>query len=449
MAEQVLLIDDDASLRRVIEFTLQQAGYQVETAASGEEGLRLFERRRPHLVITDVQMPGMSGYEVLDRVLALEPTTLVMIITAFSTVEQAVDAMKNGAHDYLTKPFSGEQLRLAVARAFEYRRLKQENVQLKQVLSQHAALPPLVGESPAIQQLLNQVDRVAPTDATVLLAGESGTGKELVAQRLHRLSPRHSAPFVAINCAAIPKDLLESELFGHKKGAFTGAVQDRQGKFILADGGTLFLDEVGELPLELQPKLLRALQEQEVEPVGGAVRHVDVRLVAASNRDLQQAVQQGMFREDLYYRLAVIPLHLPPLRERQGDVPLLLEHFIRRHPHGRQVSLSKELIQALSAYSWPGNVRELQNVVEQMLILRLSDHLDLANLPGHIHRPAVSGDTILNLPATGYSLEALEREAVVQALRHCRGNKSQAAAFLRIPRHTLLYRLQKYEIETS
>lgn len=448
MSEQILLIDDDASLRRVIEFTLEQAGYPLLTASSGEEGLRLFRQHRPTLVITDVQMPGISGYQVLEQVLAEEPSTLVMIITAFSTVEQAVAAMKSGAHDYLTKPFSGDQLRIAVARAFEFHQLQRENSQLKDVLAQHNTAKTMIGESPEMHQLLEQVNKIAPTAATVLINGESGTGKELIAQRLHQLSSRCNQPFIAVNCAAIPKDLLESELFGHVKGAFTGAVKDHRGKFVLADGGTIFLDEIGELPLDLQPKLLRALQEQHIEPVGGRPQIVDVRVVAATNRDLLQAVQEGLFREDLYYRLAVIPLTLAPLRQRRDDIPLLLSHFVAQHPGGRGVTLSAALVEALKGYHWPGNVREVQNAVEQMLILRQGDQLDLDNLPSHIRQPSVPTDKVLILPDEGYSLEALEREAVLQALQHCHGNKTRAAAFLRIPRHTLLYRLEKYSIET-
>lgn len=447
MSEQILLIDDDASLRRVIEFTLEQAGYTVLTATSGEEGMRLFRQHRPPLVITDVQMPGISGYQVLEQVLSEDSTTLVMIITAFSTVEQAVGAMKSGAHDYLTKPFSNDQLRIAVARAFEFRQLQRENSQLKDVLAQQNTPKTMIGESPVMHQLFEQVDKIAPTAATVLLNGESGTGKELIAQRLHQLSPRCNQPFIAVNCAAIPKDLLESELFGHVKGAFTGAVKDHRGKFVLADGGTLFLDEIGELPIDLQPKILRALQEQHIEPVGGRPQTVDVRVVTATNRDLLQAVQDGLFREDLYYRLAVIPLKLPPLRQRRDDIPLLLNHFVSQHPSGQGVTLTAELVEVLQGYDWPGNVREVQNAVEQMLILRQKDQLDLTNIPAHIALPQRSTFPVLNLPAEGYSLEALEREAVLQALKYCHGNKTHAASFLKIPRHTLLYRLEKYSIE--
>jgi len=449
MAQQILLVDDDASLRRVTEFNLQEAGYHVLTAGDGTEGLALFKRYRPPLVITDVQMPGMSGYDVLEAVLSLDPQTLVIIVTAFSTVAQAVDAMKVGAYDYLAKPFSRDQLSLTVAKAFEYRNLRQENSQLKEALSENADTEQIIGQSAGMRQLLQRVEKVAASQASVLISGESGTGKEVIAKALHRGSERSKGPFIPVNCAAIPKDLIESELFGHIRGSFTGAVKDRKGKFSLADGGTLFLDEIGELPIDLQPKLLRALQEQRFEPVGGGSEQVDVRVIAATNRNLEEAMQSGEFREDLYYRLAVVPIEIPPLRERREDIPLLLDFFLRARQAGTTVRFSAQVIDYLQKYNWPGNVRELENVVEQMLILRNSDIIELADLPERIGRPATASNKVLNLPEEGYSLEALEREAVEEALRRCHGNKSKSAAFLQIPRHTLLYRIEKYSIPTS
>lgn len=449
MAKQILLIDDDVSLRRVTEFNLQEAGYQVLTAADGADGIALFKRHRPALVITDVQMPGLSGYEVLEEVLQLEAQALVIIVTAFSSVEKAVAAMKSGAYDYLTKPFSRDQLSLTVAKAFEFANLRRENIRLKDALGTQSNNQQIIGQSKSMQNLLQRVEKVAASQASVLLTGESGTGKEVIAKALHRGSDRADNPFVAVNCAAIPKDLIESELFGHLKGSFTGAVKDRSGKFSLADGGTLFLDEIGELPLDLQPKLLRALQEQEIEPVGGVPEKVDVRIVAATNRDLEDAMQNGEFREDLYYRLAVVPMELPPLRERKDDIPLLLEFFLHKQQAGVGIRFSAEVLEHFQKYSWPGNVRELENVVEQMLILRQGEVLELADLPQRIGRSPVRANSILNLPDDGYSLESLEREAVEIALKRCDGNKTKAAAFLRIPRHTLLYRLEKYSIQTS
>ncbi len=445
MKKKILVIDDDVSLRRVVEFTLEQAGYEVLSARTGSEGLELFQRHRPPLVITDVQMPGISGYEVLEKIKAADSDTLVMLITAFSSVENAVEAIKMGAYDYVTKPFSRDQLVLAVAKAFEYRGLRRENLQLKTALEDQGGFE-IIGNSKVMGRLLQRVEKVAASQVSVLLSGESGTGKEVVARALHRGSERSGGPFIAVNCAAIPKDLIESELFGHIKGSFTGAIKDRQGKFSLANGGTLFLDEIGELPLELQPKLLRALQEHEFEPVGGLTESVDVRVIAATNRDLEVEMEAGRFREDLYYRLAVVPLVLPPLREREGDIPLLLDFFLRKHEASSTVVVDDEVVAQFKSYAWPGNVREMENVVEQMLILRLDDCLRLDDLPERISRRGAPANGVLNLPPEGYSLEDLEREAVTQALKRCNWNKTKAAEFLRIPRHTLLYRLEKYAI---
>ncbi len=444
----VLLIDDDASLRRVTEFTLHEAGYRVLTARDGEEGLRIFDLENPGVVITDIQMPGISGYEVLRQVKDASPETLVVVITAYGTVEKAVEAMKLGAFDYLTKPFSRDELSLVVKKAVSYSGLREENQRLRLELEQRVDFAHLVGISDEMQEVFDVVRRVAGAEATVLITGESGTGKELIARAVHGGSERRAGPFVPVNCAAIPADLLESELFGHVKGAFTGAVRDRPGKFEQANGGTLFLDEVGELPVELQPKLLRALQEREVEPVGGSTCKVDVRVVAATNRDVEAAMKDGTFREDLYYRLAVIPVHLPALRERHSDIPLLVKHFVKKHGGGEPVAVSDQAMEALIAYGWPGNVRELENAVERMILLRRGDAIGYDDLPPKIRRPerALCGG-VLNLPDEGYSLEELEKEAVLEALRRNGWNQTRAAAFLRTPRHTLIYRMEKYGIQ--
>lgn len=445
MTEQILLIDDDASLRRVTEFNLDKEGYRVLTAADGAEGIALFKKYRPALVITDVKMPEIDGYEVLNQVLELEPETLVVMITAFSSIELAVTAMKNGAYDYVTKPFSRDHLNIVVAKALQYRKLKRENSNLKEAMGDSGPQQ-VIGTSRAMQQVMQRVAKVAPTNASVLINGESGTGKEVIAKALHRGSERTNGPFIAVNCAAIPQNLIESELFGHIKGSFTGAIKDRKGKFTLADGGTLFLDEIGELPIDLQPKLLRALQEQAFEPVGGTTQQVDVRVVAATNRDLEEAMENGEFREDLYYRLAVVPMELPPLRERKEDIPLLLDYFLKKQKAGVGVRFSEEVINFLTSYNWPGNVRELENVVEQMLILRHGDLLQISDLPQRIRRPTMHGNRVINFPEEGYSLDALVKEAVEEALRRCSGNKSKAAGFLKVPKHILQYRLEKYDI---
>ncbi len=452
MKPKILIIDDDTSLRRVLEYNLQEAGYQVSAAASGEEGLRLFDQDTPSLVITDMKMPGMDGMQVLQNIKERSPETLVIMITAFGTVDIAVEAMKAGAYDYITKPFNRDELRLTVAKALQLTGLTAENRRLKSQLADRSDFRTIVGSSREMEKVFDIVRKVADSEASVLITGESGTGKELVARSIHNQSPRKDAPFVAINCAAIPRELLESELFGHVKGAFTGAVKDKTGKFLLAEGGTRFLDEVGELPLELQPKLLRALQERVVVPVGGTKEQkLDVRVVAATNLDIDTALANNTFREDLYYRLSVIPIHLPPLRERRDDIPLLLRYFCTKHNAGT-VTFDKQSLALLNGYAWPGNVRELENLVERLLIMRNSDIITCIDLPDKIRSGgAVQGATpgqspVINLPDEGYSLEQLEKEIVVQALERNQWNQTAAARFLRIPRHTLIYRMEKYDI---
>lgn len=454
MGPKILVIDDDNSLRRVLEYNLQEAGYDVISVASGEEGLRLFEDILPALVITDMKMPGMTGMQVLEAIKERSPETLVIIITAFGAVDIAVDAMKAGAYDYITKPFNREELRLTVAKALQFTGLTVENKRLRTELAHQTDLRTIIGSSPAMEKVFQVVRKVADTEASVLITGESGTGKELVARSIHANSSRRNGPFIAINCAAIPRDLLESELFGHIKGAFTGAIKDKTGKFQLAEGGTLFLDEVGELPVELQPKLLRALQEKVVEPVGGTKpQNLDARILSATNLDIEKAIAEGAFREDLYYRLSVIPLHLPSLRERKQDIPLLLKYFCIKHGQ-EKVTFDKKSLDLLISYSWPGNVRELENSVERMLIMRNSDTISPDDLPDKIRNgssfqtAAGIGEAtgVFFLPDDGYSLEQLEREVVVQALERNNWNQTAAARFLRIPRHTLIYRMEKYEI---
>ena len=447
-ARKVLLIDDDASLRRVTEYSLQSAGFQVLSAADGKQGLTMFHKDHPAVVITDIQMPGMTGYEVLRQIKAERPETLVIVVTAYSSVEKAVDAMKQGAYDYLSKPFSRDELIIVVEKAFNLLGLQDENRRLRDELEHQIDFGHMVGISDVMQNVFEVVRRVAPTEASVLITGESGTGKELIARAIHQGGSRSKEPFVAINCAAIPATLLESELFGHVRGAFTGAVRDRAGKFEQADGGTLFLDEVGEMPLELQPKLLRVLQEMEVEPLGGKVRHVNVRVIAATNQDVETALQEGRFREDLYYRLAVIPIELPPLRERTEDVPLLVKHFLKRFSAGEPVDISAAALESMSAYPWPGHVRELQNAVERMVVLNRGEKLDVQHLPAKLtSTPSSSRNKVVELPAEGYSLESIEKEVVVQALERNDWNQTRAAAFLQVPRHTLIYRMEKYDIK--
>ena len=449
-SRKVLLIDDDASLRRVTEYSLHSAGFQVLSAVDGKQGLASFQADHPQVVITDIQMPGVSGYEVLQQIKAARPETVVIVITAYSSVEKAVEAMKQGAYDYLAKPFSRDELVMVVEKAFNLLGLQEENQRLRDQLEHHVDFSHMVGSSDAMQKVFDLVRRVAPTEAGVLITGESGTGKELIAKAIHQGGGRSKEPFVAINCAAIPANLLESELFGHVRGAFTDAVRDRVGKFEQADGGTLFLDEVGEMPLELQPKLLRVLQEMEVEPIGGKVRSVDVRIIAATNQDVELAIEEGRFREDLYYRLAIIPIELPPLRERPDDIPLLIEYFLKRFSAGVPISVSPAVFECLKAYTWPGNVRELQNAIERLVVLSHGDVVELEHLPAKFRAaPTAKRSRVVELPPEGYSLETLEREVVVQALERNDWNQTRAADFLQIPRHTLIYRMEKYDIKKS
>lgn len=439
----ILIIDDDDSLRRVMELSLLGAGYSVATAANGREGLELFESLAPDLVVTDVQMPKLSGYEVLEQVKQKRPETLVVVITAFGSIEKAVKAMKQGAYDYITKPFSRDVLRLVIGKALDYRQKQQSAKPAGDGSGKESAV---IGRNDKVAKLLEMAGRAAATDATVLITGESGTGKEVFAREIHNRSHRDRGPFVAVNCAAIPSELLESELFGHVKGAFTGAVRDREGHFQRAAGGTIFLDEIGEMPLALQPKLLRVLQERQVEPVGGTTRDVDVRVVAASNRDLEQAMRDRKFREDLFYRLAVVTLKLPALRDRIEDIPLFVEYFLKKFGSS-ELTLADEALAYLQAYPWPGNIRELANAIERMSVLRISEHLTVEDLPAKILQDSTrSMRTTIDLPEEGYSLVELEKQAVIDALQKNNWNQSRAAAFLQIPRHTLLYRMEKYGI---
>jgi len=447
-ARKVLLIDDDASLRRVTEYSLHSAGYQVLSAVDGKQGLASFQADSPQVVITDIQMPGLSGYDVLQRIKKERPETIVIVVTAYSSVEKAVAAMKQGAYDYLAKPFSRDELLMVVEKAFNLLGLQEENRQLRDRLEHHVDFSHMVGNSDGMQNVFSMVRKVAPTEASVLITGESGTGKELIARAIHQGGPRSQGPFVAINCAAIPANLLESELFGHVRGSFTGAVRDHDGKFVQADGGTLFLDEVGEMPMELQPKLLRVLQEMVVEPVGGKSRSVNVRIVAATNQDVEQAIADGTFREDLYYRLSVIPIELPPLRQRREDIPLLIKHFLERFSSGEPMEISDDAMACLSAYPWPGNVRELQNAIERLVVLCHGERIEHHHLPAKVcTETALSRSRVVVLPPEGYPLELIEKEAVVQALQCNDWNQTRAATFLQIPRHTLIYRMEKYDIK--
>jgi len=451
-AKTILLIDDDESLRRVIEYHLRDEGYRVLTAADGRTGLEQFQAEPVDLVLTDIRMPEMDGMELLTRLKAMQPELPVVVLTAHGTIDSAVEAMKLGAFDYLTKPFSRDQLKGAVRKALEVGDLKRENRRLREVVAERFSFAHMIAASRAMRTVTEMAARVAQSDATVLLVGESGTGKELLAKGIHFHSARARQPFVTVNCAAIPEPLLESELFGHRRGAFTGAVADKPGKFELATGGTIFLDEVGDLPLVLQVKLLRVLQEREIDKVGDPRPiKVDVRVIAATNRDLERMIADGTFREDLYYRLAVVSIRMPALRERADDIPLLVDHFLDKHCGrlGRpRPAVEKAVYSTLNLYSWPGNVRELENVIERALVLDRDGVIGLDDLPERVRaREERLGNVRIELPDEGISLEAVEREIIAAALEKHDWNQTRAAQYLGITRSTLLYRMQKFGIE--
>jgi len=442
MMHRILLVDDDDNLRAILGHHLQQAGYAVEAVGDGREALRHLTRSRVDLLVTDVRMPEMGGLALLREVRAADPDLPVVVMTAFGTIQDAVEAVRSGAFDYLTKPVDRETLLRVAMKALHVGALQRENRNLRDSLQARAPLDSLLGTSPALQEVKSMLRRAAPADVTVLLTGESGTGKELAARSLHALSARAGGPFVAINCAALPPDLLESELFGHVKGAFTGAVSDREGKFRQAGKGTLFLDEVGDMELRLQAKLLRALQERVVDPVGAARSvPIDVRVVAATNRDLKGLVREGRFREDLYFRLAVLQIGMPPLRECRADIPLLMVESYRR-AGGGELTLEPEALRRIENHSWPGNVRELQNLCQRLAVLHPREPVSEAMLRAELE---ISPSPLA--PEEPRGLWDVERETIREALRKARGNKSGAARALRIPRHVLLYRLKKFGID--
>jgi DNA-binding NtrC family response regulator len=450
---RILVVDDDSSLRRVMKIQLEEAGYNVSLAADGDEAYAMLPELQPALVITDLRMPS-GGLDLLRRVAKSDMETTVIVITAFGTVETAVEAMKIGAYDYVTKPLDFDALVLVVHRAMERQSLREEVRTLRSVLDQRYGFENIIGRAKNFLRVLDQASRVAPHNTTVLIQGETGTGKELLARAIHNNSQRRAQAFVAINCGAIPKDLVESELFGYVRGAFTGALTNKTGRIESADGGTLFLDEIGELPLDAQVKLLRVLQEGELPKLGAtAPTHVDVRVIAATHRNLAAMVEDGTFREDLYYRLTVVPLRIPPLRERREDLPELIDALFKRarERHGlMQARLSAPLLQRLIVYGWPGNVRQLENVIERLLVLSPEDLITEDSLPEELQGSSVTdgqshGSPLwFPLPEEGISLEAVERELIGQALARFEGNQTHAARYLDISRRTLIYRMEKY-----
>ncbi len=441
--KKILLIDDDESLSKVLSFQLRQMEMDVTTAPDGKTGLKLFNDTTYDIIITDLQLPDISGMELLEEIRRLDKNVIVIIITAFGTVDNAIEAVKKGADDYLTKPFGKETLRFVIEKALRLRELQQENVQLKSELYQKYDFGNIIGKSAAMQDVLKLVGQVAESDATVLIRGESGTGKELIARALHYNSLRKNKPMITVNCPSIPENLIESELFGHVKGAFTGALRDRKGKFELAEGSTIFLDEIGDLKLDLQARLLRVLQEKEIERVGDSKPiRVDARVVAATNKNLEAMVETGEFREDLYYRLNVVTIVIPPLRDRKEDIPFLVDFFIQKYSHGRQIQLKDDALALLLEHDWPGNVRELENAIERAIVTSPDGTITTELLrPVTFQQPRRQGTFAANKP-----LQEIEKDAIIDALEKAKGNQTKAAKILGIPRHVLLYRIKKFGI---
>ena len=452
----ILLVEDKDSLRRVLRLTLENAGYTVTEAADARAAVNEISSAPHKLVLTDLRMPNGSGLDVLRAARAADGGIPVIVMTAFGSIDEAVQAMKDGAHDFLQKPVDSNHLLLLVERALEQERLRTENILLREEWSRRYGFPRIIGESEAIKRAVSETQRVAQTEATVLLLGESGTGKELFARAVHHLSNRRDKPFVAINCAAIPETLIENELFGHERGSFTGASDRRLGKFELASSGTVFLDEIGELPLAVQGKLLRVIEEKVVDRIGGrAPVPVDVRVVAATNKDLKAAVESGEFRSDLYFRLAVFPLEIPPLRERQNDIALLAKHFaaqLGKELRGREAVLSEEASAAMRAHNWPGNVRELENAIERACILSDTMVLESKDL-GLPTATANSSDALKLFDLTGSLSEAaqralriVERQKILETLEANEGNKIQTAEDLGVSYKTLLTKIKDYSL---
>jgi DNA-binding NtrC family response regulator len=448
MKNRILVVEDEEKLRRVLELQLTSAAFDVDKAGTAEQAVKLAVNA--DLVLTDLRLPGMNGLDLLAAIRRQNSQTPVVVMTAFGTIETAVSAMKAGATDFLLKPFSLDHLMTVVQKALEVRALRDENRQLREELGRRYEFDNIVGRSTPMQEIFATITRVAPTRATVLLCGESGVGKDLIARAIHFHSPRRDRPLVKINCTSIPENLMESELFGFEKGAFTGAQTAKPGKFEQADTGTVFLDEIGDVPASIQVKLLRVLQEREFERLGSNVtRHIDVRVVAATNQDLREALEQGTFREDLYYRLNVVPMNIPPLRERKEDIPFLAQHFVSKlapDTGNRVNSLTDAAIAKLIGYHWPGNVRELENIVERSLVMCSGSELDAPDIRLEMspRGRAPSNDRFL---PDGMTLDQYEQDLIREALRRADGNKSQAARLLGLTRNALRYRLTQMGLE--
>ncbi len=450
--DRILVVDDESPIRDVLSTVLTAEGYTVTTASDLPEALRLITEDSFDIVITDLKLPKGNGIEVLRQIKRLNLDTMGIVLTGYGSIESAIEALRTGAYDYITKPFHADEIKILVRKALEYKKLHKENIYLRRQIQSAYRIENIIGSSPGMQELFQLIQTVADSDSTILIFGESGTGKELVARAIHYAGVRRNHPLIPVNCGAIPEDLLESELFGHVKGAFTGAVMNRVGRFQLADGGTIFLDEIGDMSPKLQVKLLRVLQEQEFDPVGSTETvKINVRVIAATNMDLEQSVAEKRFREDLYYRLNVIPLHIPPLRERREDIPLLFQHFVEkfnRLKHRKITGFSPDVIELLQEYPWPGNVRELENLVERMAILKSVGKVTVRDLPQKFKVP--QADTISAeqfFPEHGIDFNSVvddfEKRLILHALNKASGVKSRAARLLRVKRTTLVEKIRK------
>jgi DNA-binding NtrC family response regulator len=445
----ILIVDDEKIMQDSCEQILKKEHYKVKVASDGKEALRRFKEELFHVVLLDIRLPGIDGIEVLARIKEENPETPVIIMTGFASIESAVDALKSGAFDYLSKPFTPEELRISVKKALENRQKFFEGIYLRKELERQIKFDMVLGKSDGMKEVMDIVKRVSPSESTVLITGESGTGKELIAREIHKHSLRQDAPFVVVDCGALVETLFESELFGHVKGSFTGAHVTKHGRFEVANSGTIFLDEISNISLSIQANLLRVIQEREVMRIGSSKPiKVDVRLIAATNENLAECVKKGKFREDLFYRLSVVPLHLPPLRERKEDIPLLIEHFLQKYSRRTKkqiVGLSQDVLEALMQYDWPGNIRELENTIERAVVLSRGDEIELDAL---VYHGISSGSSLLS-PIDGKyrSLEEVEKEYIKTVLHARHGNKSQAAKVLGIDRKTLLTKIKKYHLQ--
>lgn len=452
MPGSILIVDDEKGQRDILSAILHKQGYRIITVPGGREALKELDSAEFDLILTDLKMQGMSGMELMEKVLGENNQQCIVMMTAHGTIDSAVEAMKLGAFDYLEKPLDRENLLLTVQRAFEHIHLLHENTLLHKKLKETMALPNMIGEHPKMKEVARIISKIAPTNSTVLIYGESGTGKELVAKAVHDGSPRKSKPFFAINCAAIPDTLIESELFGHEKGSFTGAESRELGLFEAAEGGTVFLDEIGEMNVAMQAKLLRAIQEKEIRRVGGKVNvPIDVRLISATNRDLESEIKKGNFREDLFYRLNVIRVTLPPLRERGNDIATLADFFVKKYSAASGIPLkgiAKPALKILMNYSWPGNVRQLESVIERGILMAESDYIQPEDLPAEVHEEMTNlGKLPFEFPPEGISIEELERDLILKAMERADWIISKAAPLLGMSYKTLQYRLEKFGIE--